>query len=654
MIIRKYLYPLLLILLYFVFSLLRINGSSIGMWNKYFYGNDYIDNNLIFGKPRAIKSDEWLVKTPWIVSALKQNLPETNKLIGITGQKLGFVAGIPERSYLTFFKPQNIAFLFFEDEIAFSFRWWFGPFLFVSSIYFLSIFFTNNILFSILISISSFFSPYLLWWTSWDGFLLIAYGIFLFLMIIKIFNTKFSLKSILISILTIYLSTCFILEIYPPAQISIFLFIIFTLIGYLLTNSIFVRKDLIKSVLMLFFIFLFTCLNIFCVVKDNIEEIKLTVNTVYPGNRISNGGGMSPVLLFSGFFNIQLLDENKIVPDILNSNQCEASSFFLISILVLPIFVIDFLFKIQRKVKINFFFLSMVLYQIFLLIWCFIGYPKFISYITLLNRVPPNRAIIGLGLSNFFILIYFLSGSFKLEDIYFKKIYFLLYSFLIFLFYIYLGFVLKNQYPLFISNNIKIIGISFIVFALTFLFLMRRKFFFILIFLIFSCLSTYSINPLYIGFGSLSDGFFSMTIDDINDVSKNYRWVAYGDNVLNQVLLAQGVNTIGGYFYYPQFDMYKILDPKNKYKNIWNRYSNISYQLPENTGEIKFELVNLDAFIIKIDPCSKSFNDLNVKYFVFMNEIDFKKNKCLIEDARVLTSVRNFYIYKVKDNYLFE
>lgn len=45
----------------------KINFSSVDSWSTYVYGGDKL-SGIIFGQYRTIRSDEWVVQTPYAIS----------------------------------------------------------------------------------------------------------------------------------------------------------------------------------------------------------------------------------------------------------------------------------------------------------------------------------------------------------------------------------------------------------------------------------------------------------------------------------------------------------------------------------------------------------------------------------------------------------
>lgn len=618
---RKYLFLVLIIGMVLFFVIFKISGSSVGMWNRYFYGSSYQDKNLLFGQPRFIRSDEWMVETPLLVSESKQNYSEFNSTMGL-GQKLVFTH-IPIKNLSFVFKPYNWFFLFLNVESAFAFRWWFGVVSLISSVYLISIYFSKNIYFSVLMSLISFFTPFFQWWS---GYRIFAYGFLIYLLIIKILNFK-NIRNLFFRLyLFSYLSLCFIFEIYPPFQVPIVILFLLMTIGYLINHKEILCKDRTKKIVIGFLISILIIGSIvftyFSIYK---EQFNIVSNTAYPGKRLVTGGDLSFFHLFNGFYNIQLLDDNKIIPVIFGGNQCESSSFFLITVLLLPVFIIDLFIKFKKRKKIDFIILFLIFYELFIIIWCLFGFPEFIAKLTLMSYSPSKRAIVGLGVANIFTIIYFFSSKYKLESFKYKKFCLIFYSVLLFIFYLLFGFYLKINYPEFIQNNFKIIAISFIVFILSVTFLFQKRKLFLITFLMFSFFTTYRINPLYKGLSPIMNGELSVKLQSINNKDKNSRYISYGNILLGDYIRANGLPSIDG-IGYPDLNLWKKFDIGGKNDEIYNRYAHASFFVPNETdlNLIKFKLTHEDSFSVMIDPCNSILKDLNVNYFLFLNKVDYK------------------------------
>jgi hypothetical protein len=118
----------LLILLYVGTSAARWNGSSTALWRS-LVDQQPPKAGLVAGTPKVIRSDEWLVHTPWIMSQANQSpaFPITNRNVG--NGVMPLLTNLPVRHWTMLFRPQMWGFFVFDLERAFAFNWnfkWFG------------------------------------------------------------------------------------------------------------------------------------------------------------------------------------------------------------------------------------------------------------------------------------------------------------------------------------------------------------------------------------------------------------------------------------------------------------------------------------------------------------------------------------------------
>lgn len=307
---KLFIFPLLLLLLVSVLAAFKIHGSSIGNWNRWFYGQEYKDPNLIFGQPRWIRTDEWHVSTPLTVSQAEAHFEDTNHLF-LARQKL-VLTDSPVKSWAAF-EPQNWAFFLLPVEQAFAFRWCFNAFLLAVAVYFLTMALTEqNILVSSIAAIAFVYSPFIQWWYSTAAKEIAAFGILTFLFFIYLVNNlSRPLLGWVYALLFAYFGICFILTFYPPFQIPVAIIFSLAGMGYILSKrkeigrnkkwrfllgTTFLSLAAIGVVLILFY-------------SSNGDAIQAMAHTSYPGSRQSVGKEDGFLLkAMMGFYNIQFLN----------------------------------------------------------------------------------------------------------------------------------------------------------------------------------------------------------------------------------------------------------------------------------------------------------------------------------------------------------
>ncbi len=91
-------------------SLLDLNGSSSAMLSR------YIDRapptlGIVAGSPKAIRSDEWSVHTPWILSQIHQHPPFPLRNVAVGAGYATLLCNLPVAHWTALFRPEMWAFL---------------------------------------------------------------------------------------------------------------------------------------------------------------------------------------------------------------------------------------------------------------------------------------------------------------------------------------------------------------------------------------------------------------------------------------------------------------------------------------------------------------------------------------------------------------
>ena len=213
-----WLFPVILTLLLLVLTAMKINGSSMGIYQSYFYGTQK-DTNIIAGKPEPIRSDEYLVDTQMTLAQSKVDYDQTNRNIG-NGENMSLLLDVPYRSWSELFKPHNLVFFILPVEYAFAFKWWLmGYLLLISCYFFVLSLLPGKRLIAASIAISLLFSAFVQWWYQYVTLGPIYYSLFIATAIIHFLRQKVMLNKILFSLIITYLVICFVLVLYPPFQI---------------------------------------------------------------------------------------------------------------------------------------------------------------------------------------------------------------------------------------------------------------------------------------------------------------------------------------------------------------------------------------------------------------------------------------------------
>ena len=356
--------------------LFNINMSSIGVFNSVY--NDSDESTTMIGVPREIRSDEWLVQTPFYFSQSEDNYQVLNDKIN---ENAIIMYNAPVKDITIIGKPFNWGFLFLPKDRAYSFYWMSKlVILFLVSFEFCMIILKRNKKLSLFSALIITFSPGVQWWfmQHLGDLILFTLGIMTMLYYFLAVNKELW-KDVLLAIgLTIF-SIGFILVIYPAFQVPLAYLILFWLIGIVIIETPKFSVTKLAIILGSIFAISMVCYHFYVVSADS---LKLLLNTIYPGARTYSGGSFSLIDFADPISNILL--PVKSISNI--SNNCESAAFFSL----MP-FVPILLWNKRDYDKVDKYIFIFYVYLIYMFCFLVVGLPHIASKILLLNFTTDTR-----------------------------------------------------------------------------------------------------------------------------------------------------------------------------------------------------------------------------------------------------------------------
>jgi len=623
------------ILLFFA-SIFKLNGSSVDSWNTLF--GRLKQTNVILGKARAVRIDEWMVVTPWMLSQAKHSprFPLHNASAG--AENIPLLSNLPVRGLAAFFRPQYWGFFILDFETAFSLYWNLKIIgLFLGFFLLLLLFTANNFWLSFFGSLWLLYSAFTQWWLSTPAMMpeMLASLALAALSILYIFFSQSKWLILFSGLVLIIAALNFLLCAYPAFQVPLLYLLVAIVAGFCYDrgkwgdfrrNAGFRWLSLAASFFGIGIILYF----ISYALKDTLLIIQ---NTEYPAGRISAGGGLGMARVLSGIYGF-FLKEN-IFPKAWG-NICEASNFIIIS----PWLLLPFIFNIKNWLKKERLLVILLIYQGLLCFWITRGFPLMASKLTLFSLVTEQRALIGLGLANILsAILFFTKPQYRLKWNFVQGIFFSLIAFLLAVLH---GFWLNRQ-----SNGFfyayQIIWASFFCASLAYSLLTQRKFLFFMIIGIL-ILPNLGVNPLARGLSPLMDQELTYFMDGLNIQARSSEWIVFGDCRVANFLKSTGVNVFNGTQAAPELSRMKVLDPAGNYRKIYNRYATISCVTNTRQDEASFSLNHNDFYTLKVHPCNLKLAQLGVNYFVFTYKPANAEVACL--EPLSEQSVSGLHIYR--------
>lgn len=112
--------------------------------------------------------------------------------------------------------------------------------------------------------------------------------------------------------------------------------------------------------------------------------------------------------------------------------------------------------------------------------------------------------------------------------------------------------------------------------------------------------------------------------------------------MFNNYVLVNGAKVLNSTNYYPNKKMWSILDPDNKFIDVWNRYSHVSINLTNDDMNV---ILNQHDYIT-IEMNSDNVCDLGIDYILSADStLEKFKTKSFKIDS--IYANQNMYIYKI-------
>jgi hypothetical protein len=626
----------------FVFCVaFKLHNSSIGMWNYHMNDGGNEKRGVIVGTPLPIRSDEWLVVTPFILSQKEHGFPTSNEALGYGHTPLAM--GLPTTSIISKVRPALWGYYFLDVERAFAWQWNFKifPFLIVSFL-FLLLFTKNNFTISAFGSIWLYLSSSLQWWSINSD--LFTWALLSVISLVYILYANKTKMIVLNGILLSLAAFSFAMYLYPPYQIPLAYFALALVIGFLVSRKAFkllLNNKWVKLAVLagtgiflasLFYLFFTDC-------KDTIQRM---TQTVYPGARNEHGGNFAFLDMFKDNF-AWFYDAEKYPP--IWGNICELSSWLMLS----PIASILLIYSWIKIKKIDYLFIPLLAFHIMMYSFMLIGYPEWLAKITGLSNSQAARTFFVFGFSNVVFTILYLGKFRKTAETTGFRPRMAVVGAVIFVVALLINYAVNRQAERWFTKQ-QFYNATLLFASLNWLvvyFPERKLFQFGFYAFCFAVVSqNIFINPISKGFTSVYENKYYKAIKEVDQKDPGQTWLVFGSMVVPDMLKAAGINCLNGVQFAPPLEKMRYIDPAGKYKEVYNRYAHIIASPYKNSSDsVDISLNTPDSYNIKIDPSSPRLKQMGIKYIYFTYKPVEAETKNLVLVKEILGN----YIYKQKD-----
>lgn len=577
----------LIALIVFVLCVLfKLHGSSINEYNKLFSDYDkYSSESLILGNSRPIRSDDWLVQTPYYMSQYYNDYNKDNTLVTLSGQDMLVAQNAPVKDITMIAKPFTWGYIMFGNEYGLSWYWASKMILLVLLSFEACMIITKkNKKVALLGAMMIAFSPAVQWWFVPHATDVFFWGLALFATAYHFFTSEKKWRWIFMILLSCSVIT-FVMVLYPPLQVPIGLVMLALFVACLVRDKkdiTFKKKDIWQIIVMALFVLIVLGL----VVWNSKDAIMALYNTVYPGKRVSLGGGQGIGGLFTDLTSF-LLPFKQIT----YSNNSEVSTFVQFA----PIFLMLYplIWKKMKKDKNMIVGNVLLICIIVMFVFMSIGFPELLAKLTLFSYVDSARMKLAYGLVAVLFTIWGLDMIWK-KQIFSKKQIFGAIAVFGFLYVCFIGDK-ELSYVGWKYYGILIIGLM----ILAFLMLRHYQKIFLVAMAGLMLIVGATVNPIARGISALNGHPLEQKINEIADKDKDAYWLSVNSILMQQLAIANGAKMLNAVNFYPDMEKWKILDPTGEYSDIYNRYAHILVFLTNDNTEFLTGSAP-DNFVLKL------------------------------------------------------
>ena len=606
---RRYLiFPAAVLVGLLAFTALGISGTSSPLLAKDAGSGD----TVIAGLPRTIRSDEWIVHTPLVISQVENGMPRYGD-VGVGSHDMSVLSDLPVLSWTSVFHPNQWAYRILPIDNAFAFDWWSVAAILLIGTYVFLLVVVGSLRWSVVGALFLYGSPFFHWWYTSSVFTAIGWMAFASAFVL-LAVTSVGRKRIVFALLAAYSLVCFALIIYPPWQIAAAI-----AVGVVCAGALWSRwregAATVRSVIHTALIAGGTAaipLTAFLVTRQ--PTMNAISNTVYPGARVVAGGELPWTQLFSSWFGLNYVTNGPELRGVLFPNESEASSFLFLGVALVVAVPFVWRFVVPLGDRLRGVIIASIAAMALFLTQMLVGLPSIVAKITLLSTVPERRALIGLGFVSMVLVVAVGSSLERLSVPTFARGL----AGVAFVGAVTVGVAgLARDF----QSATDAVGNKMILVALAVAVAAAGVYFWRPVASIaglaaFGLLVSLSVNPLVDGMSQTRESSIVTTAKSVaSEQNGAGAWV--GETyVIASLLTTAGVQNLSGVNLYPNVPAWELIDPDREYENAWNRYSQAVWAFDVSSKAPVVRLVQTDMVEVIINPCDPVLDKFNVRHLV--------------------------------------
>ncbi len=593
---------------YFAFSFFGLNGSSTALC-RYYADREMPDAGVLVGSPKEVRSDEWMLQTPWIFSQAFRTPAFSPSNPNVGGDVTPLVTNLPVRHWSTLFRPQMWPFFFLNMERAFAFYWNFKSFaLLLGAMLFFGVLTGGKTLLDLAGAVFLTFSPFVQWWLSTPTCLPEMLAMFFFALWLSaiVLRGRARWQVATAAACLIIAVENFIFCCYPRFQIPLAYLAAALLFGGLITPK---KADELRTFRLCCISLVVTAIILltWCWWRDVAEIIRITSLLSYPGQVRFSGGGFEWSRFFDAFLEFSMTGDR--FPERLE-NACEAAGFLFIAPLLAIVAIRDAVRKQADSMLII--PLALVAFAIF---YMTVGIPMWAAKASGWAYVYSGRANLLVGIGTTIALVRYLARGEKAVSPMSARWCIFAGCFLLLIPILKLTNVRLGHFEA--SSTIVATAVFFGLIALCIW--MRSVVVACVLLIIPQFYACALVNPVAQGVPGITQSPLLHWLAEAENHKPAGKWIVLGDTLRAQVLpdliKATGADVLGGMRCNPDYAMLQILDPAKKYVALTDRYAWIHFKQAYVDAPVLEAAPGL-AYDIKIPLSSALLDQLGVRHIL--------------------------------------
>jgi hypothetical protein len=634
-------FPLAVVLVVVVLGSLEISGSSVSLDLR--IGSQ--SGPVVAGRARTVRTDEYQVRTPLVAREAALGFPDHDQ-IGVGEHDMGVLYDLPTRGWEILVRPQTWPYHVFGLERAFAFEWWI---LFLAlpalGLYALALALGVRTLTAVLIAMIVALSPFVQWWTLPVTGTAIGYTCLAAAALVVATRVRSLYAKVGMAAVSGWLGACLAVVLYPPSVVPL------VLVTGTAAAAVIVRSFPPPGQRRRWWMGLLVVGGVACFVGGALlvafvvahrDALSALSSSQYPGLRRNSGGTEDPATLFGAPFDLIVSTRSAAAVLVNGLNQSEASAglftIFAVGVAVVANRTRSFWKPWRSRIAL----VGVLGASVVLLAWYFFPVPESVGRILLLDRVPPYRLLVTFVVASALVLGLFFDEQHRSA----KKLTPVALAagtlaFAVPTVWAGARLDIDGQAPPFwqvlLLAAASTIGVALVLRGL-------RVGLWLLVALL--AAGAVAVNPVQHGLRPLLESPAARLGRELRARPGTGVVLDFwdGPRTARVGLTASGVKLLSGVNLYPNKAAWRVLDPTNSGRRVWDRYNNAVWSAAPPGTEPNFHAFDAYTVRIAVDPCDPRLAKLGVRTVVSLYQLPAP---CLVETDRIVSEDGALFAYRI-------